>query len=134
MYENHLNLTDVKKDIVSRIKALKTRIKQRQDYLLRSTHEPKRSQNCIETKTEINDFEDEIKVLEKDAKNIDLKIKVTSKRFNLKEHILITNAYKISKIKESKKAYKAKGYTQFVITEKQRKDSNLPHYQLWGAL
>tara|TARA_R110002049_G_scaffold165273_1_gene331260 strand:- start:602 stop:796 length:195 start_codon:yes stop_codon:yes gene_type:complete len=60
-------------------------------------------------------------------------MKTATKRFNLKEYILITNAYKISKIKESKKEYKTKGYTEFVITEKPRTDCNLPKYQLWGA-
>tara|TARA_R110000824_G_C15164990_1_gene672303 strand:+ start:897 stop:1127 length:231 start_codon:yes stop_codon:yes gene_type:complete len=60
-------------------------------------------------------------------------MKTATKRFNSKEYILITNAYKISNINESKKEYKAKGYTEFVITEKPRTDCNLPNYQLWGV-
>ena len=59
-------------------------------------------------------------------------IKVTTKKINLKKYILVSNFYNPNKINRTKKDYKIKGYTEFVITEHPRKDCNLPEYKLWG--
>jgi len=59
-------------------------------------------------------------------------IKVPVKRFNLKNYILVSNFFNPNKINKTKKEYKSKGYTDFIITEHPREDCNLPQYKLWA--